>query len=62
MLKNLHRILIGRPLSSADLKGEALPKWKALPIFSSDALSSVGYGPEQIAIILAAASLYAYFS
>ncbi len=61
MFKTIYRTLIGRPLKSEDLQGETLPKWKALPIFSSDALSSVGYGPEQIAIILAASSLYAYF-
>ncbi|EGO64095.1 APC family permease [Acetonema longum] len=39
---------------------ERLPKWKALAIFSSDALSSVGYGPEQIALVLAASGLAAY--
>lgn len=41
-----------------------MPKWKALPIFSSDALSSVGYGPEQIAIVLASVptlATYRYF-
>lgn len=40
--------------------GERLPKWKALAIFSSDALSSVGYGPEQIALVLAVSGLVAY--
>lgn len=40
--------------------GERLPKWKALAIFSSDALSSVGYGPEQIALVLAISGLVAY--
>ena len=34
------------------MTGEKLPKWKALSIFSSDALSSIGYGPEQIILIL----------
>jgi amino acid transporter len=46
------------------MESERIPKWKALPIFSSDALSSVGYGPEQIALVLAsipALGLYAYF-
>jgi amino acid transporter len=46
------------------MASERIPKWKALPIFSSDALSSVGYGPEQIAIILAAIpalGLYTYY-
>ena len=31
---------------------EKIPKWKALAIFSSDALSSVGYGPEEILVVL----------
>ena len=54
---------IGRPLHNQEASGEKLPKWKALPIFSSDALSSVGYGPEQIALVLALAgpALYGYF-
>jgi len=37
-----------------------LPKWKALSIFSSDALSSVAYGPEQIMLTLALPGLIAY--
>lgn len=44
---------------------EKLPKWKALSIFSSDALSSVGYGPEQIVLTLAVLPgllVYSYFS
>jgi amino acid transporter len=64
MFKSLYRIMIGKPLDSHEAEGERIPKWKALPIFSSDALSSVGYGPEQIALVLAAVpalGLYAYF-
>ncbi|KYZ75702.1 amino acid transporter [Anaerosporomusa subterranea] len=64
MLRSLRRLLIGRPLHNQEEAGERLPKWKALPIFSSDALSSVGYGPEQIALTLAVPGLlmYGYFS
>ncbi len=54
------RLLIGRPLHNQEIVHEKLPKWKALSIFSSDPLSSVGYGPEQIVIILAAPGLLAY--
>ncbi len=64
MFRTIYRWLIGRPLGSNQVESERIPKWKALPIFSSDALSSVGYGPEQIAIVLAsipALGLYAYF-
>lgn len=64
MLHTLRRLLIGRPLHNREAAGECLPKWKALPIFSSDALSSVGYGPEQIALSLAVPGLllYGYFT
>ncbi len=60
---SLRRFLFGQPLRSAELAAEKLPKWKALPIFSSDALSSVGYGPEQIALVLVLPGLilYPYF-
>lgn len=60
---NLHRLLIGKPLRSEEEAGEKLPKWKALSIFSSDALSSVGYGPEQIIVTLAIPGMlvYGYF-
>jgi hypothetical protein len=39
------RILIGEPLTSEELEGQLLPKKMALPIFASDALSSVAYAP-----------------
>ena len=53
MMHEIRRILIGKPLHNNELEHERLPKWKALSIFSSDALSSVAYGPEQIMLILA---------
>lgn len=56
----IKRLLVGRPLSNEELVHERLPKWKALAIFSSDALSSVAYGPEQIIIILAVPGLLSY--
>lgn len=45
-------MLIGRPLKSNELGEQRLNKKKALAILSSDALSSVAYGPEQILIVL----------
>lgn len=54
MLREIRRILIGKPLHNRELAHERLPKWKALSIFSSDALSSVAYGPEQIMLTLVA--------
>lgn len=52
MLSSIKRLLIGRPLKSTALGEQKLNKAKALAILSSDALSSVAYGPEQILIIL----------
>ncbi|HWR40124.1 MAG TPA: APC family permease [Patescibacteria group bacterium] len=60
MLREIRRFLIGRPLDNRELAHERLPKWKALSIFSSDALSSVAYGPEQIMLTLVAAQAVAY--
>jgi amino acid transporter len=52
MLSSIKRLLIGRPLKSKELGEQKLTKAKALAILSSDALSSVAYGPEQILIVL----------
>ena len=52
MISALKRFLIGRPLKSHELGEQKLNKTKALAILSSDALSSVAYGPEQILIVL----------
>ena len=52
MISVLKRFLIGRPLKSNELGEQKLNKTKALAILSSDALSSVAYGPEQILIVL----------
>ena len=46
------RILLGKRLSTQKLEGELLPKVIALPIFSSDPLSSVAYGPQEMLMIL----------
>lgn len=48
----MKKFLIGRPLKSKELGEQKLNKTKALAILSSDALSSVAYGPEQILIVL----------
>ena len=52
MFNQIKRLLIGRPKKNRDLKNEKITKFKALAILSSDALSSVAYGPEQILITL----------
>ncbi|MCU7824758.1 APC family permease [Kitasatospora sp. DSM 101779] len=49
------RILIGRALRSDKLGETLLPKRIALPVFASDALSSVAYAPEEILLTLSIA-------
>jgi amino acid transporter len=51
----LKRILVGRPMASGELADTLLPKTIALPIFSSDALSSVAYATQEILLVLALA-------
>lgn len=53
------RLLVGRPVSNRALGETLLPKRIALPVFASDALSSVGYAPDEIIVTLAAAGLAA---
>jgi amino acid transporter len=50
------RLLVGRAFSSERLEHTLLPKWLALPVFSSDALSSVAYATEEILKVLLIAS------
>jgi amino acid transporter len=51
------RILIGRALQNDRLGETLLPKRIALPVFASDALSSVAYAPEQIFLALSVAGI-----
>ena len=46
------RLLIGRQLRSTQLGETLLPKRIALPVFASDALSSVAYAPDEILLTL----------
>ncbi|MEW2507335.1 MULTISPECIES: APC family permease [unclassified Amycolatopsis] len=56
----LKRLVLGRPFRSDSLGHTLLPKRIALPIFASDALSSVAYAPEEIFLTLSFAGLSAY--
>ena len=47
------RALLGPPLHSAAVLEERMRKLIALPVLSSDALSSVAYGPEAMLVVLA---------
>ena len=51
----LKRILVGRPMASGELGHTLLPKSIALPVFSSDALSSVAYATGEIILVLSIA-------
>ena len=54
------RVLLGRKLRSAQLGETLLPKRIALPVFASDALSSVAYAPDEILLTLSIAGMSAY--
>ncbi|WP_110181511.1 APC family permease [Nocardioides solisilvae] len=54
------RILLGRKLRSSQLGESLLRKRVALPIFASDALSSVAYAPDEVFIMLSLAGASAY--
>lgn len=51
-MSHLKRFLVGKPLKSNEEGGQKLGKFKALAMLSSDALSSVAYGTEQIVLVL----------
>ena len=51
----LKRLLVGRPFRSDRLQHTLLPKRIALPVFASDALSSVAYAPDEILLTLSIA-------
>jgi len=54
------RILVGRKLRSSQLGETLLPKRIALPVFASDALSSVAYAPDEVFIMLSVAGASTY--
>ncbi len=51
---------MGRKLRSSQLGETLLPKRIALPVFASDALSSVAYAPDEVFIMLSVAGVSAY--
>lgn len=52
LYSRLKRILLGRPIHTKHAHHERLSKLFGLPVFASDALSSVAYASEEILIIL----------
>src|SRR4051794_20664166 len=47
------RILVGRPLATAEQEHQRIPKLIALAVFSSDAISSTAYATEEILFVTA---------
>ena len=56
----LKRLVVGRPFRTDRLAHTLLPKRIALPVFASDAMSSVAYAPEEILITLSVAGVAGY--
>ncbi|MFZ0835523.1 MAG: APC family permease [Mycobacterium sp.] len=56
----VRRLFLGQPFRSDKLAHTLLPKRIALPVFASDALSSVAYAPEEIFLVLSVAGLASY--
>src|SRR6187200_3455620 len=54
MVSIAKRILIGRPIATADEGHQRLRKRVALPIFASDAISSTAYATDEIVLVLVA--------
>ena len=52
MLVSAYNFLFGSPLPTHEEMYHRLTKVKALAVFSSDALSSVAYAPEEILLVL----------
>lgn len=57
---DLKTVLFGRPLASDEADHELLRKRLALPVFSSDALSSVAYATEEMMLVLALVGVAAF--
>ena len=51
--RDLKRLLVGRPLSTAVASSERIGRLPGLAVFSSDALSSVAYAVEEILLVFA---------
>src|SRR5690242_12411516 len=60
-LARSRRVVFGRPLSSEEELGERLTKIKALPVFSSDVISSVAYATEASMFTLLAAGTASFY-
>ncbi len=53
VLDSFKRLLVGKPLASTETENQRIPKLIALPVFSSDAISSTAYATEEILFVTA---------
>ena len=58
LIQALRKLIFGNPLDTSQHEDALLPKILALPIFASDAISSVAYATQQIVLALCAAGLW----
>jgi amino acid transporter len=56
----MKRAVLGRPRHSRQLRHQLLPKWMALPVFTSDPLSSVAYATQEMLFVLVLAGAGAF--
>lgn len=61
-LSGFKRVLLGKPIKSAHAHHEKLPILIALPVFASDALSSVAYASEEIMHVFGHAGMPQFFA
>lgn len=52
LFSSVKRVLVGKPIHTKHAHHERLPIWTGLPVFASDALSSVAYATEEILLVL----------
>ena len=57
MVSVLKRVLIGRPIATAEEGHQRLRKRVALPVFASDAVSSTAYATDEIVLVMGAAGV-----
>ena len=57
----IRRLFFGKPVATEKHEHTLLPKVLALPVFSSDAISSVAYATQEILLVLGAAGAAALF-
>lgn len=55
--KRIRHALLGKPLHSSHMEHTLLPKFLALPVFASDAISSCAYATQEIILVFGAVGL-----